>query len=194
MRALLPLAVAALAGSVVACGGEPEDRFALRTPPVRSSATPLPQVERAGRQAERDARLRPTRRDAVRLRPVLAGWGEALTRDDDERAARYFAVPAIVAQTTVVALDTAAEVKQFNHALPCGARLLRVRQSGRFLVGTFELTKRPQHNCLNPGDRLRIAFVLRDRKIAEWRAVAKGAEPGPARPEIAPDPPLENVS
>ncbi len=185
------LLLAALTGTAAACGDDPQDRFALRTPPERSSAEPLPAAERAGRQAERAAAARPTRSDAERLRPVLRGWGEALRHDRGGRAARYFAVPVIVAQGDVLTLKTSADVKAFNDRFPCGAKLLHVQQDGRFLVGTFELTRRPDHDCTAPGELLRVAFALRKRKIAEWREVPQPAEPGPARPENAPPPPAQ---
>jgi hypothetical protein len=193
-RLTVLLAGAALVACAAACGGEPQDRFALRTPPERSSARPLPEVERAEREAALRARIHPTRHDAERLRPVLRGWGEALRRDRNGRAARYFALPATVAQGDVSTLDTRAQAKAFNRALPCGARLLRVEADGRFLVGTFRLTRRPRHRCEATGELIRVAFVLRAGRIAEWREVPRGAEPGPARPENAPEPPPRNVS
>jgi hypothetical protein len=182
------LVVAALAGTAAACGDDPQERFALRTPPDRSSAKPLPEVARAVRQAEHAARVRPTRSDAERLRPVLRGWGAALRHDRGGRAARYFTVPAIVAQGDVLTLKTAADVKAFNARFPCGARLLHVQQDGRFLVGTFVLTRRPEHTCTASGDLLRVAFALHKHKIAEWREVPQPAQPGPERPENAPAP------
>lgn len=188
------LTVAALAGTIAACGDGAQDRLALRTPPERSTAKPLPEVERAGRQADRAARLHPTHRDAERLRPMLRAWGMALRRDRAGRAARYFALPAIVAQGGVATLETAEQVREFNDGIPCGARLLRVQEHGRFVVGTFRLTRRPQHRCAARGRLIRVAVVVRDRKIAEWREVPKGAEPGPARPENALDPPPQRIS
>jgi hypothetical protein len=188
------LAVAALATLASACGNDPQERLSLRTPPERSVAKPLPEVERAGRQAERAARQHPTHHDAQRLRPVLRAWGRALRRDRTGRAARYFALPAIVAQGRVLMLETTEQVRAFNEGIPCGARLLRVQEDGRFVVGTFRLTRRPQHSCPARGRVMRVAVVVRDHRIAEWREVPKGAEPGPARPENAPDPPPRNVS
>jgi hypothetical protein len=179
---------------VAACGDDPEERFELRTPPERSSAEPLPAAERAAERARRAERARPTRSDAQRLRAVLRGWGEALRRDRAGRAARYFTVPAIVAQGNALTLSTAADVKRFNDAFPCGAKLLHVQRDGRFLVGTYELTPRPQHKCTAAGDLLRVAFALRKRKIAEWREVPQPSQPGPARPEDAPDPPVEQTA
>jgi len=189
-----PVAVLALAVALGACG-DAADPGTLRTPPDRSSAQPLARVARAERRAERALHVHLTRRDAQRVRPVLRGWGEALRRDRTGRAARYFALPAIVAQGSLDVLETRADLRDFIARQRCGARLLRVRGDGRFVVGTFVLTRRPEHSCGERGRRVRIAFVLRGRKISEWRMVPKGARtPGPARPETAPDPPLPDVS
>jgi hypothetical protein len=187
-RPVLLLAAAAIAASAAACGDDPEDRLGLRTPPERSSAEPLPEVERTVKRADRAARARPTRGDAERMRPVLRGWGEALRRDRNRRAARYFAVPAIVARGDVLTLETAAEVKAFNEGFPCGARLLHVQEEGRFVVGTFELTRRPAHDCSARGELIRVAFALRKRKIHEWREVPQATAPGAAQPETPREP------
>jgi hypothetical protein len=190
---LVPAAVAlVVAGG--GCGDDPKERLQLRTPPERSSAEPLPAAERAADRAKRAARARPTRRDAERSRPVLRGWGEALRRGRGARAARYFTVPAIVAQGNALTLATAAQVRRFNDAFPCGARLLHVQQDGRFVVGTFELTRRPQRKCTAEGELLRVAFALRKRKIAEWREIPQPSDAGPARPEDAPDPPAQTTA
>jgi hypothetical protein len=64
------------------------------------------------------------------------------------------------------------------------------------VIGTFKLTLRAAHKCDAPRHRIRVAFVLRGRKIAEWRQVPNkpGAKPGPDRPEDAPAPPAEKVA
>jgi hypothetical protein len=191
MRRLVLLSLVTL---LAACGDDPRERLSLRTPPERSGAAPLPESERAAKRAERAAKVRPTRDDAERLRPVLAGWGEALRRDRARRAARYFAVPAVVAQGNVLTLTSAAQITEFNDAFPCGARLLHVQEEGRFLIGTFELTKRPERDCEAKGDLLRVAFAMRKRKIAEWRELPQPIEPGSARPEDAPDPPAQGAA
>ena len=59
----------------------------------------------AGRRA-REREPWPTQRQAERLRSVLAGWAAAVRRGDPDRAARYFAVPAIVAHSMPVELQT----------------------------------------------------------------------------------------
>ena len=173
MRRLVLLPLLTL---LAACGDDPQERLSLGTPPERSSAAPLPQAQRAEQRAAREARARSTQRDAERLRPVLRGWGEALRRDRSRAAARYFAVPAVVAQGSELTLTSAAQVMRFNDAFPCGARLLHVQTEGRYVIGTFELTPRPTRDCEARGDVLRVAFTLRKRKIAEWRELAQPLE------------------
>jgi hypothetical protein len=191
MRRLVLLSLMTL---LAACGDDPQERLVLRTPPERSSAKPLPQAERAAKRAERAARERPTRSDAERLRPVLRGWGDALRRDRSRAAARYFAVPAVVAQGKVLTLTSQAEITRFNDAFPCGARLLHVQNEGRFLIGTFELTTRPTRECEAKGELLRVAFAVRKRKIAEWRELPQPMGAGPAQPEDTPDPPAQEAA
>ena len=151
------------------------DRFSLRTPPAHAGAEPLPEVEQARKAAEREADL--IRRGLERPRPVLRGWGAALARNDAERAAGYFTLPAVVTLGETETLETARQVEAFNAALPCGVELLHVQPDAGFVVGTFELTQRPKHRCDTPGDLIRIAFVLHDRKIAEWRRVRQDVDP-----------------
>ena len=103
---------------------------------------------------------------------MLAGWAAALRRGDRDRAARYFAVPAIVAQSMTVQLQTRAQVRKFNDELPCGARLLEVQHDGRYIVGTFRLTQRAGHTCTAAGQLVRVAFVIRG---APLHRVAAGA-------------------
>ena len=194
-RPFVLLALVALVATPAACGeNDPQERLSLRTPPERSSAAPLPQVKREERQAERAAKARPTRADAERLSPILRGWGDALRHDRSARAARYFAVPAIVAQGNALFLRSAADVKRFNASFPCGARLLHVEPDGRFVVGTFELTPRGERKCSADGELLRVAFALRKHKISEWREVPQPSQPGPPRPEDAPEPRLKGTA
>ena len=82
---------------------------------------------------------------------MLEGWAAALRRGDPDRAARYFAVPAIVAQSMTVQLQTREQVRKFNDELPCGAKLLEVQHDGRYIVGTFRLTQRAGHTCTAAG-------------------------------------------
>jgi len=188
MRRLLcsSLAVAALL-LPAGCGDEPPatDRSSLRTPPAHVGAEPLPEVAQARRKAAQEARA--IRRGLERPRPVLEGWGEAVARNEDGRAARYFTLPAVVSLDGAQTLETAGQVEAFNAGLPCGVDLLHVQLDDGFVIGTFKLTERPEHECDAPGDLIRIAFVLHDRKIAEWRQVEETVDPA-ATPEPEPTP------
>ena len=103
---------------------------------------------------------------------MLAGWAAALRHGDPDRAARYFAVPAIVAQSMTVQLQTREQVRKFNDELPCGAKLLEVQHDGRYIVGTFRLTAAR-------GPHLHGRGPARPRRVRDPRAplhrVAAGA-------------------
>ena len=180
------LAAAALAG----CGHQGPD-YNLKTPPdtvvARPIETPVPP---AAKDAGRTSLPHPTKRQAERLRPVLAAWAAAVRRGDAAGAARYFALPAIVSQDMAVQLQTREQVRRFNAELPCGEQLLGVHPSGRYIVGTFRLTDRPRQPCNDVGRLSRVAFVFRARRFTEWRQVPDrpNAPPGPSEPEPAPPP------
>jgi hypothetical protein len=171
---LLALLGIGLLAGLTACGDDAEDRFSLRTPPDRASARPLPGAERKARAAAHE----PTRAEAERQRPVIEGWARALRRGDAQAAARYFALPVVVSQGTAARMTERSELVAFNAGLPCGVRLLRVRPTGRFVVATFRLTRRPDNVCDTPGQTLRVAFVIRGGRFREWRRLADtpGAE------------------
>jgi len=195
MRRILPL-LALLSLGATACGTDEAARMRLSTPPEHKAAEPLPEVAREQADAVRAARVRPTQADAERIAPLLRGWANALRRSDNERAAAFFSLPVIVAQGTAQRLETHAQVKAFNVQLPCGARLLKVDHVQRYVVGTFRLTLRPNHVCTVKGHRVRVAFVLRGRKISEWREVPNipGAPIGPDAPEDAPPLPPRKIA
>jgi hypothetical protein len=180
------VALAAL-GLLCGCGSSGPD-YALKTPPPIVRAGPIVTV--APKSKPKPGQPHPSQRDAERLRPVLEGWAAALRRGDPDRAARYFAVPAIVAQSMTVQLQTREQVRKFNDELPCGAKLLEVRHDGRYIVGTFRLTQRAGRTCTTAGERARVAFVIRAHHFTEWRQVpdTPGASPGPDEPEDAPTP------
>jgi hypothetical protein len=185
------LVLVAGVGVLAGCGGSQGPDYSLKTPrsviAARPIQTPAPP---ASKRRGRPTGPQPTQREAERLRPVLAGWAAALRRGDPDRAARYFAVPALVAQSMTVELQTRDQVRKFNDELPCGARLLGVRHDGRYIVGTFRLTARAGHTCTDPGRLTRVAFVIRAHHFTEWRQVPDqpGAPPGPDEPEEAPPP------
>jgi ketosteroid isomerase-like protein len=182
-------AVALIAlGLLTGCGSPSGPDYGLKTPPPVVRAGPI--ATAAPKVKAKPGQPHPSQRDAERLRPVLAGWAAALRRGDPDRAARYFAVPAIVAQSMTLQLQTREQVRKFNDDLPCGAKLLQVRHDGRYIVGTFRLTQRAGHTCTTAGQRARVAFVIRAHHFTEWRQVpdTPGASPGPDEPEDAPTP------
>ena len=185
-------AVALVAAALLAGCGEQGPDYALKTPPPTVVAGPIQTPPAKGKKAPkaRKGEKHPSQRDAERLRPVLEGWAQAVREGNPDRAARYFAVPAIVAQSMTVELQTREQVRKFNDELPCGARLLEVQHDGRYVVGTFRLTGRPGRSCASEGQLVRVAFVIRQRHFTEWRQVpdTPGAAPGPDEPEDAPPP------
>src|SRR4051794_15922440 len=109
MRRRIPLALLAAAPVVAAgCRRDANQRFGLTTPPDRPSAAPLAATPTPTHQP------RPTQRDAERLRPLIAAWAQAVRKGDAERAASFFALPAIVAQSDTIQLATHEDAKAFN--------------------------------------------------------------------------------
>jgi hypothetical protein len=163
------LACALLIAAVVTggCGGSSGDKPARKPPRLLGSPA-----------------TRPAKEADVR---VIRGWVDTLRGGRVEAAASYFAVPALVENgTPPIKLRTRAQVRLFNEALPCGARLLRTFQSGRYVAATFRLTERPGGDCgRGTGSEAATAFVIRDGKIVEWRRVPLPGEripQGPAPP------------
>jgi ketosteroid isomerase-like protein len=191
MAARRCLVALAAVGLLSGCGGEQGPDYTLKTPPSTVVAGPIDTpVPKRTTPKPRPGEARPSQRDAERLRPVLEGWAAAVREGDPDRAARYFAVPAIVAQSMTVELQTREQVRKFNDELPCGAKLLEVQHDGRYVVGTFRLTERVGRACTTAGQLVRVAFVIRQRHFTEWRQVPDqpGAAPGPDEPEDAPPP------
>lgn len=162
-RSGLACALVLAAAVVAGCGGSPGDKPA-----------PKPAPRTAGHPSK-DADVR-----------VIKGWVDTLRAGRVDAAASYFAVPALVQNgTPPIRLRTRAQVRLFNEALPCGARLLRTFQSGRYVAATFKLTERPGGHCgRGRGSEAATAFVIRGGKIVEWRRVPLPGEriPQPAAP------------
>jgi hypothetical protein len=114
---------------------------------------------------------------------VIRTWADTLRAGDPDSAARFFAVPVRIANgTPPLTLHSSLAVRAFNESLPCGARLLRTRRKGRYIVATFRLTNRPGGDCgSGVGDTAATAFRLRHGKIVEWLRV-------PTPPELGPPP------
>ncbi|HEY8866310.1 MAG TPA: nuclear transport factor 2 family protein, partial [Solirubrobacteraceae bacterium] len=120
--------------------------------------------------------------DPSRLRVVRA-WVKAEAQGRMAKAASYFALPALVANPQPLRLRTRAQVRAFNEALPCGARLTSTYAVRHLVVATFRLVQRPGADCgRGVGGSASTAFVIRDGKIAQWLRVPDqtgGAAPSP---------------
>jgi hypothetical protein len=171
-------AIAMLGLTLAACGGAAEpDRFTLTTPGAHTGqpTTPEPTPEPA----------RPVTRGE---RMVIKGWSESLRRGRMSAAARYFSVPSKVSKDAAqpLPLTTTAQVKAFNRALPCGAKLVRVwRGPDDFVVGSFRLTERKGAgaDCAGIGMTQAMAFLIRDDHI-EWVS----NDPATVQPTATPTP------
>ena len=115
---------------------------------------------------------------------LIQDWADALRAGHPQSAARRFAVPAIAQNgTPPILLGSRSDVVAFNASLPCGARLLGTRRSGRYVIGTFLLTERPGGECDGgTGARAATAFRIAGHRIVEWRRVPvpSGRNPAPA--------------
>ena len=186
MRRLAPAAlVAALTLSACGSGGQ-DARLTLTTPREYSGAAPIPTVPPGLDHAVGAA-------DEARLRPVMAQWAEAISRDDSPAAARFFRLPALIYEPglaePVTVVDGAA-ITAFNAALPCGAKLVASSHRGRYVIGTFAMKDRPgRAPCRDAGHLVKVGFVASGRRFTEfWQEAprARGQAPGPAQRPDAP--------
>jgi hypothetical protein len=106
---------------------------------------------------------------------VVRAWADTLRHGDVRAAARYFALPSIVANgTRPIRLKTRAATEFFNRTLPCGAKLIDTEPAAKgFFIATFRLTERPGPGRCGSGTgaTARTAFRVRDAHITEWLRV-----------------------
>ena len=154
-----------LALGLPACGGVSDsERFSLRTP-----GTDQPIV----REIEGSQKIRtgkPTPAEVATIR----GWADALRAGHIAAAARFFAVPALVADGTnpLRRLKNRNAVRRFNRALPCGAKLQHTqRGESSFVIARFKLTERKgSAGCgTGVGQSAYTAFLIENRHILQWR-------------------------
>ena len=184
--------LAALALVLAACGGAPVKRTDLRTPEAETghgvnifplvNPTPTP-------TASPDPTPKPEGGPVTREeKRIIRGWSEELRAGHVDAASRYFTVPSLVSNAgTDAMLSSPADVKEFNKTLPCGAKLVKTRRSvDHFVIGTFQLTKRPGADCgTGTGHLAEVAFLIRRHHITQW---VRGPDPAP-EPKAAPKPP-----
>jgi hypothetical protein len=111
---------------------------------------------------------------------VIRRWADTLRAGDVAGASRFFSIPSVVSNgTPPMVLRSRSEVRAFNAALPCGARLLRTSSVGPVTTAVFRLTERPgPGRCgSGTGQTARTTFIVIDGKIREWRRVADRPEP-----------------
>jgi hypothetical protein len=166
------LLVAGVALVPSACGSG--SRTATTPPPSRT-ATPTPPSVPARKPASAS--------DAA----VIRGWADALRQGRIERAVRYFAIPSVVSNGTApIKLTSRDDVRFFNRTLPCGAKVMRVEDTGAYLVARFRLTERPGPGRCGSGvgGEASTAFRIRRHHIVEWRRVVEPApDATPAGPQ-----------
>jgi hypothetical protein len=169
--AVLLAGLALLAGGCGSGGGK-----AAATPSPPRAATPAPTPDRKLASAS----------DAA----VVRGWADALRQGRLERAIRYFAIPSLVSNGTApIKLTSRGDVRFFNRTLPCGAKVLRVEDSGAYVIARFVLTERPGRGRCGSGvgNQASTAFRIRERHIVEWRRVVEPA------PDATPAGPLTDA-
>jgi hypothetical protein len=175
MRKFSRGAAATMLGLALATSGcgSGSSRTATTPPPPKRTATPPPVPARKPASASDEA--------------VVRGWAAALRRGHLERAVRYFAIPSVVSNgTSPIKLTSRADVRFFNRTLPCGAKVLRVEDTGTYVVARFALTERPgKGRCgSGVGGQASTAFLIRRHHIVQWRRVVEPApDATPAGPQ-----------
>jgi hypothetical protein len=120
-------------------------------------------------------------------RAVVVGWTDSLRHGRVSRAARYFALPSVVANgTPPLRVRTRAQAEAFNRALPCGAEVVSLRRTvHHYVLATLRLTERPGPGSCGTGTGAlaRTAFRVERRHITQWLRVPTAAEQqGPSNP------------
>jgi len=171
MRSTAWLASAVGALAIGACGGGGGDGLVPKASPDSAERRPSPTSTSQPAQ--------PDEPDKEKLDPadvkIVRAWADTLRRGDVRAAARYFALPSIVANGTApIRLKTRPQARFFNRALPCGAKLIQTEPAASgFFIATFRLTERPgDGECGNgAGGTARTAFRVRGKQITDWLRV-----------------------
>jgi hypothetical protein len=121
---------------------------------------------------------------------VISQWARALAAGDVNKAASYFALPAIIQNgTPPVRITTREQAREFNQLLPCGARLVATSRHGAYIWATFRLIDRVGGDCgAGTGTLAATAFLIRGGKIVQWLRLPyppTGEQP-PSAPTPAP--------
>ena len=103
---------------------------------------------------------------------VVRAWSAALNRNDNEAAARFFAIGAVIVQNGRSTFPNHADAVYWNAALPCGGVLLSLHHSGIDVVAVFRLDERPHHTCDAPGSVVSARFRVLHGLIVVWAQTA----------------------
>jgi hypothetical protein len=167
---VLPLCALWLAG----CGrASDSERFSLRTPGTDKTIV---------REIEGSQKIRTGKPTAAEV-AIIRGWADALRAGHVAQAARFFAIPTLVADGTnpLRPLKHRDEILSFNRSLPCGAKLLGTqRGESSFVIAKFKLTERPgPGQCgTDVGNAAYTAFLIEKRHIVQWRRASQPATTG----------------
>jgi hypothetical protein len=173
------LGLAAVGAVASGCGGGGH--------PGSSPAATSPSLSQPSRAPAPLRGPRTHRADPAAVR-VIRAWVDAERRSDTADAARWFALPALVANGgEPLVLRTRAAVRLWNASLPCGAELVEAAAFRGFTIARFRLTRRPGQRCDAPGVTASTAFKLRRGRIAQWvrvddRHPYRGAPSRPVSP------------
>jgi hypothetical protein len=133
---------------------------------------------------------------------VIRAWSSALRHGDVRGAARYFAIPSLMANgggangLAVITIRSLAEADAANASLPCGAKFISADQRGRYVNALFRLTNRPGPGggcSTGAGQTARTNFVIKDGRIVEWIRAPDdprdNSRPAPPSQQPSPTPP-----
>jgi len=161
MRALAPIAFAAVALTGCSLGGDDESGRERG-----GSATATGPEVHGGKVKPGE----PPEAAAIR------GWSDAVNARQYDRAGSFFARNAIVDQGQAIRLPDRSAAVAFSKSLPCKATVTDIKKEGRTIVAAFHLRPGtgPRRSC--DGDA-RVRFRFSGNKFTEWRqlAVPQGA-------------------
>ena len=179
MRRLAALLAISLIAAACGDGDKPDP--ATTAPAATTAAAPVT-TEQAPAATTGEAPASTGEEQAVppELAAVVRGWSEAVNRNDNAAAAKFFAPGAIARQSQEYQLIDAEVATLWNDGLPCAGTVVKLQMVEVAVVATFVLGERPEHQCDAPGARAGAAFVIKDGLIVLWQQVALPDDETPA--------------